>query len=336
MSRRRTGAARVKATIYSIAKELGISASTVSRAFSRPDMVNNEVRERILATADAQGFELNRAARGLATGRTGLVGVVVLDITNPFFPPLVRAIEHAANEADASVLLLDAESGGRDATEQLKRLSSQVDGLIVASPRIPTNALKEAIGNTPTVLVNRTISGLPSVVCDNTAALRQAADHLVQLGHQKFLLLRGPSGSWAATRRTAAVRDWAKTAPDDVELAELGPFEAAFETGQEAAQRIADTDATAIIAFDDFLACGVIGGLADLGISVPHDRSVVGCDDVLLARTVTPQLTTVTAPFDDLGRRAVAMLTDVTRGETPGDLKLPGSFVARGTTADAA
>jgi LacI family transcriptional regulator len=330
---RRQGSTRVKATIYSIASELGISASTVSRAFSRPDMVNTAVRERILATAAAQGYELNRAARGLATGRTGLIGVVVLDITNPFFPPLVRAIEHAAGEADASVLLLDAEAGGRDAADQLKRLSAQVDGLIVASPRLATKDLKSAVGATPTVLVNRSVAGIPSVVVDNTSALQQAADHLVELGHRRILLLRGPSKSWAATRRTAAVRDWAQRAPAGVDVVELGPYEATFEAGRESAVDVAGTDATAIMAFDDFVACGVVGGLAELGLSVPGDRSVVGCDDVLLARTLTPPLSTVTAPFDELGRRAVALLGDVMANRAPANEKVTGVYAPRGTTA---
>lgn len=323
----------MKATIYSIASELGISASTVSRAFSRPDMVNTKVRERILTTAAAQGYELNRAARGLATGRTGLIGLVVLDITNPFFPPLVRAIEHAAGEADASVLLLDAEAGGPSAADQLKRLSAQVDGLIVASPRLTTKDLKNAVGATPTVLVNRAVAGIPSVVCDNTAALQQAADHLVELGHRRILLLRGPARSWAATRRTAAVREWAARAPAGVDVVELGPVEATFDAGRDSAAAVARTDATAIMTFDDFVACGVVAGLAELGLTVPGDRSVVGCDDVLLARTVTPQLSTVTAPFDELGRRAVDLLSEVMANRAPANERVTGVYAPRGTTA---
>lgn len=323
----------MKATIYSIATELGISASTVSRAFSRPNMVNDAVRERIMAAAAAQGYELNRAARGLATGKTGLIGLVVLDITNPFFPPLVRAIERAASASDSSVLLVDAESGGDDAAEQIRRLSSQVDGLIVASTRLPKAVLQDAVGSTPTVLVNRAERGIPSVVCDNTEALRQAADHLVALGHRRILLLQGPDGSWAAKQRTAAIRGWAKDAPGEVELIEIGPVEATFDAGWAAAPEIASQKATAVMAFDDFVACGVVGGLAEIGLSVPGDVSVVGCDDVLLARTVTPQLSTVKVDFDELGGRAVALLSDVSAGRTARNVVVPGVFAPRGTTA---
>lgn len=149
--------------------------------------------------------------------------MLVLDITNPFFPPLVRAIERAADEADASVLLVDAVISGGSAADQLKRLGAQVDGLIVASPQQPAKDLKAAIGQVPTVLVDRRIPGIPSVVCDDTAALHQAADHLAELGHQRILLLRGPADLWTATQRASAIREWAKQAPSGVEVVELGP-----------------------------------------------------------------------------------------------------------------
>lgn len=322
----------MKPTIYSIASELGISASTVSRAFSRPNMVNDAVRERIMAAAAAQGYELNRAARGLATGKTGLIGLVVLDITNPFFPPLVRAIEQAASATDASVLLVDADSGGSDAAEQVRRLSSQVDGLIVASPRLPRAALKESVGDTPTVLVNRAERGFTSVVCDNSEALRAAANHLVSLGHRRILLLQGPDGSWAAQQRTAAVRAWAADARGGIEVVELGPTEATFEAGWDAASDIAAQNVTAVMAFDDLVACGVVGGLTNLGLNVPGDVGVIGCDDVLLARTLTPQLSTVTVDFDELGERAVALLSDVASGRKPRNATVGGVFAPRGTT----
>src|SRR5690606_19386248 len=124
-----------RATIYSIAQELGVSASTVSRAFSRPDLVRDSVREQIVATAQRLGYQPNRFARGLATGRTGLIGLLVPDITNPFFPPVVRAIEQAAAGRDTDVLLADAGVDGMAEPALIERLRAQVDGLLIASPR---------------------------------------------------------------------------------------------------------------------------------------------------------------------------------------------------------
>lgn len=322
-----------RVTIYSIAQEVGVSASTVSRAFSRPDLVRGDVRDRIMETADRLGYAPNRAARGLATGRTGLIGLLIPDITNPFFPPLVRAIEQAAAERDAGVLLVDAAANGAAEPRLVHQLRTQVDGLIVASPRAPSAALKEAVEGVPTVVVNRAIQGLPAVVCDNTKALREGADHLLEQGHRTIALLRGPARSWAASRRAQAVRRWAEGR--DVNLVEFGPFEAQFEDGRSAASAVVDSGATGILAFDDLMACGVLAGLAEQGLAAPEDVSVVGCDDVLLARTMTPALSTVTAPTEELGRLAVEMLDRAAAGEAVRNATVEGALTLRGTTGPA-
>lgn len=319
-----------RATIYSIAKECGVSASTVSRAFSRPEVVNPDVRELIHAKAAEVGYRPNRAARGLASGRTGTIGLLVHDITNPFCPPLVRAVQRAADEAESSVVLVDAHESSAAELRLIKQLKGQVDGLVIASPR-SSAALSDAAEGLPTVVVNRRMRGFPSIVCDNTAALLEAGRHLEELGHRKVALMCGPSTSWAARQRAATVRAWAQGTR--ATLVELGSFAASFEGGREAADALVGSGATAAFAFDDLMACGVMGGLADAGIEVPGGCSVVGCDDVLLARAVTPQLTTITAPVDQLGRAAVDALGRCIAGERVRDVRLEGTLTLRGSTA---
>lgn len=295
-----------RATIYSLAKELGIHPSTVSRAFSRPHLVNEAVRERILTRASEVDYQPNKTARGLITGRLGMVGLLIPDIENPFFPPLVRVIQGAAAEHDLNVMLLDSGQQPNVELELVRRLRGQIDGLILASPRSPMARIKEAVGEMPMVAVNRSSTEVSTTAIDNSPALREAGDHLVTLGHRSIALLRGPSGSWAAQRRSRAVRDWAAEA--GVDLIELGPFPASYDGGREAAEKVVSTTATAAFAFDDLMACGAVAGLAERGLRVPDDLSLVGCDDVLLARTLTPALTTVTAPLGDLGRAALTQL----------------------------
>lgn len=319
-----------RATIYSIAEELGVSASTVSRAFSRPEMVKAPVRELIVRTAERLGYETNWTARGLATGRTGLIGLLIPDITNPFFPPLVRAIGVAASGRDSRVLLVDAAASALAEPVLIGQLKGHVDGLIIASPRAPSHVLKEAIGSTPTVVVNRALRGLVTAVIDNSTALRDAVRHLASHGHQKVALMRGPASSWAATRRADAVRSAARE--EGLELVEVGPFEAQFDDGRRAVDDILGWRATAVIAFDDLMACGVLSGLADHGLRAPEDLSIVGCDDVLLARTVTPSLTTITAAVDELGEYAVTMLDGIVRGQKVKDARVDGVLTLRGTT----
>lgn len=321
-----------RATIYSIAQACGVSASTVSRAFGRPEVVNAEVRERILAKARELGYRTNKAARGLATGRTGMIGLLVPDITNPFFPPLLRSIQQAAAARDASVLLVDAEEAAAAELRLVERLKGQVDGLVVASPRSPL-VLKNAADELPAVVLNRRIRGVPAVICDNTRALKEAGRHLKELGHRKVALMRGPSASWAARQRAQAVRTWADQAK--VELVDLGPFAASFDGGREAAAELLRTECTAAFAFDDLMACGVLAGLTEAGVRVPGYSSLVGCDDVLLARTVTPHLTTVTAPVSELGRAAVEMLYRHMAGEAVDEVRLEGELVVRGSTGPA-
>ena len=323
-----------RATIYSIASTVGVSPSTVSRAFSRPEMVKSELREKILTTARELGYAPNRAARGLATGRTGVIGMLVPDVANPFFPPLIRAVQDAARQKDAELLLIDSELSVNAEQDLVDRIRPQVDGLIIASPRLPSKQLHEVLRGMPAVIVNRSVRGLPGVVCDNTPALQEIADHLHELGHRRIALLRGPRAAWAATHRAKAVRTWAEG--KDVELVELGPIEAQFADGRAVAQQVAESGATAVFAFDDLMAAGVIAGLSELGVRVPADRSIVGCDDVLLAQTMTPGLTTVAAPFTELGRASVEMLSEILAGRDSRTVTLPGTVTLRGTVGPVA
>ena len=318
-----------KPTIYSIAQAVGVSPSTVSRALSRPELVKNSVREAVLAAAHDLGYSPNRAARGLATGRTGVIGMLVPDVQNPFFPPLIRAVQVAARAHDAELLLIDSELSASAEQELVSRIRPQVDGVIVASPRLPTAKLREALAGVPAVLVNRSTRAASSIVVDNTAALQEIGDGLVELGHQRVALLRGPQATWAATHRARAVRAWAERT--GVEVVEIGPLEAQFEDGRAAAAQIIDADAGAVFAFDDLMAAGVIAGLSDRGEQVPRDRSVIGCDDVLLAQTMTPALTTVSAPFGELGRTAVELLGEAIAGQSSRAVSVPGTVALRGT-----
>lgn len=319
-------------TIYSIAKACGVSASTVSRAFNKPHVISDEVRDRILAVAAELDYRPNPAARGLVTGRTDMIGLLVPDITNPFFPPIVRAIQQAAWSIGSSVLLVHADEVSEAEPRLTRRFRGHVDGLILASPRAPSPALREATEGIPTVLVNRELPGLPSVVCDDTAALVQGGQHLEELGHRTVALLRGPAASWVAAQRTSAVRGWAEDS--GVTLVELGPFNASFDGGVAAAKALLDTPATAAFAFDDLMACGLLAELARHGLTVPGHTSVIGCDDVLLARTVTPSLTTVTAATEEIGEAAVSLVRREITGSVGASkaVRLDGTLTVRAST----
>lgn len=321
------------ATLASIARECGVSTSTVSRAFSRPELVKADVREHILAVARRRGYQPNRIARGLATGRLGMIGLIVSDITNPFFPPLVRTIQHAVAGQDWSLMLLDAEEMVGEEAAMIDWVRGQVDGVIVASPRSTEEQLVPLLASLPSVVINREVHALPCVVFDHADALAAAGDHLRTLGHREFALIRGPQDSWAAGQRAQAIVDWATRSGST--LIDLGHYTASFEAGREAGRALAESSATAAFAFDDLMCMGVLSGLDDHGLEVPEDVSLVGCDDVLLARTSTPSLTTVAVPMERLGESAVTMLQEAINGAPPRIERLPGQLALRDSVGPA-
>lgn len=324
--------AKQRATIYSVARELGIHASTVSRAFTRPDQVRAELLQRILAKAAELDYEPNLVARGLITGQMGTIGLLIPDIEDPYFVPVVRSIQRAAASMDLRILLMDSQLDLATERALMAQVRGQVDAFILVSPRSDTDRLLDESRGRPLVLVNRVMDAVSSAYVDNTRALAEAGDHLLSLGHRRIALLRGPSTSWAATERRESVMAWGRDRT--VEVVEIGPIEALFEGGVVAADAIVASKATAVIAFDDLMACGAIAGLAQLGVAVPRDVSLVGIDDVLLARMVTPALTTIRAPYEELGGWVMESIRRQVGGQQPEPLGVfQGELVVRASTA---
>ena len=315
-----------RVTILDVAARAGVHAGTVSRALNRPEQVAAETRARVEAAVEELGFVPNRAARGLITGRTGNIAVIVPDITNPFFALLVRAVERAAREADLQVLLVDTGERSDEEERAVRTLGPEVDGLIVVSPRKLHRSIEHA--DTPTVFVNRPVTGRASVVMRSAAAAADALRHLAALGHDRLVYVGGPKGSWAAgERREAVLRTGKSSGIDVVAIQAEAPT---VEAASAAVDAILGQGATAVMAFNDQLALGIIAGLVRRGVRVPDDISVVGCDDVPMAEMVAPPLTTISMPTAEAGAAAVALLTD-----EPRTVELSGSLVVRGSTGPA-
>jgi LacI family transcriptional regulator len=308
-------------TILDVAERAGVHASTVSRTLNLPDMVAPETRQRVEEAVADLGFTPNRAARGLITGRTGNVAVIVPDITNPHFASLVRAVERTAREADLQVLLVDTGEHPDEEVRASRTLTREVDGFIVISPRRLHRHL-DALGSTPVVFVNRPVRDRASVVFRTAPAVAEALHHLASNGHRTVAYLGGPRESWASKERRTAVRRSGDLIGLDVrEIDVAGPT---FEAAQRVVTQIVRSLATAVVAFNDQMALGVIAGLRALGVSVPGDISVVGFDDVPMAAMVAPPLTTISMPTDEAGALAVEMLR-----QDPASKELFGSFVMR-------
>src|SRR3712207_5408339 len=202
--RRREGTP-VPATIRDVARESGVHISTVSRTFSAPHLVNAETRSRVLACAESLGYRPNRAARALITGRTYNVGLIVADIANPFFPPLIKAAESQARQRDHHIFIADTNEDAGVEEELVRALAKQVDGVLLCSPRMSNSLIEQLSREVPLVVVNRQIPGLPAVVMDVAQGARLAIEHLTGLGHRAVGLVAGPRGSWTSReiRRSA-------------------------------------------------------------------------------------------------------------------------------------
>jgi LacI family transcriptional regulator len=322
----------VAVTIRDVARASGVHVSTVSRTFSAAHLVNSRTRSRVLAAADQLGYRPNRAARALSTRRTGNLGLIVADIANPFFPPLIKAAQAQARARDYHVFVADTDEQARVEEELIRSMAKQVDGALLVASRLSSKVIAELGRDVPFVLVNRRVSGMPCVLMDVAAGARQAVEHLAGLGHLDIAVLTGPRASWTSqeiARATEACADGL-----GVRVRRIGPNPPTEEGGAAAADEVVASGVTAVLAYNDLVAVGLVQQVERLGLAVPADLSVVGVDNTHAARYFRPALTTVDMPVATAGRGAIDLLLQaVTTGEPPGTVSLDTRLVVRDSTA---
>ena len=321
-------------TIYDVARAAGVATSTVSRAFSKPGRVGESTRTHVLRVARQLGYEPNPHARALTSRRTQTIAMVVSDITNPHFFELIRGAEMRAKAAAYTLVLVNAEESPRMEFEQVRRLSRSVDGFLLAASRQPDENVVKWAADLPVVMINRRVPGLPSVVLELTEGCRQMVAHLASLGHTSVVYLAGPSNSWMAASRWAAI---SQAATEQGLTAErVGPYTPTVASGGAAADAAVRTGATAFIAHNDLLAMGVMRRLADRSVRVPDDVSVVGFDDIFASELCTPRLTTLGGAHANVGRAAVEILLEAIAAPRDQRLSpqivLPSELVLRDST----
>jgi len=315
-------------TLQDVAREAGVAVSTASRALTQPERISPPTRARVQEVARRMGYRPNRIARAVVSGRTQMLAVLVPDITNPHHFGLIRGAEERARAADRTLVLGDTRGDPGLEADHLDRLGSVVDGIVLASSRLPDADLRALALRRPVVLHNRELAGLPGVVTDFDDGMRQILGHLAGLGHRRVAYLSGPRRSWSEGRRWATLAAEATRAGGVVER--LGPFAPTLDGGPAAADAGLASGATALVAYNDLLAIGVLRRLEERGVSVPQTVSVTGFDDIFGADFCHPPLTTVTAPTEEAGRALVDVLlgghaTDAERIVLPVRLRVRGS-----------
>lgn len=301
---RTTRAGSGGATISDVAEAAGVSRATVSRVMNglRGD---DEITRRVREVAERLAYRPSVTARSLSLGRTLAVGVVVPDLANPMFQAVLRSVTDGAYRAGYGVVI--AETAGRDEREVdvVRATRARCDALVLVSPQMSDAALEAASAELgPLVLVNRSLPGsrIASINVDYAEAMYTVLEHLVGLGHESIAYLQGPPTSPSNRARLEGV-DEAQVSFGGTNLVTL-PCGPTVADGYAAAEAVLATRATAVVAYNDQVAFGLLAHLGELGVSVPDDVSVVGFDDIELARYASPSLTTVHVPHDELGARA--------------------------------
>lgn len=297
-----------------IADELGVHPSTVSRALDpqKRHLVGEDVVTRVETLARARGYTPNRVAASLRTGRSRLIGVLLPDIANPVFAPILGGIAEALSAESYSPIVADA---GQDASLQIafvdSLLNQHVDGLILATVFRDDEVVGYCLDrNVPVVLVNRAEfrDRVSSVVSDDGQGMQLAVDHLVSIGHRKIGHVSGPPRvSTGALRRDGFVRAMQRHGLP-VHLQEASHY--TREAGAEPAIALLKNNPgmTAIVAANDLLALGTLDAIRGLGLGCPDDISVVGHNDMPLVDMISPPLTTVRIGHREMGRGAARLL----------------------------
>ncbi len=315
-------------TLADVAVEAGVHPSTVSRVLSRPQLIGEPTRTAVHAAIDKLGYTPNRAARQLAGGRTGTIGVLVPDITNPFFAQVVRSVQQGCRRNGLTMLLADTEQREADELLEARALVGSVDGFVVCSPVAAADKWLQVIGDAPLVFVNRRAKGVASVALDQEAIIELGVTHLRAAGHRSIAVVRGPVAYWSGRERDRVIR----RLPD---LLSLGPVRPTFEAGIALANDLIALGVTGVLAFNDVQALGIVAGYRAAGRSVPRDLSVVGSDDIAAAAMSDPPLTTVAAPVQQLGDAAFDLIAELLAGSTERkEIALPVTLTVRASTRE--
>ncbi len=333
---------QLKPTIYDVAKRAGVSTATVSRFVNRAGPVASPTGQRIETAVRALGYRPNGIARSLVTKTTHTIAFLLPDITNPFFPSLVKGVQLLANERGYVVLLCSTLGDEKGDEEYLKLLrAKQVDGILAVGLVLRRAQIERlAAGSIPFVSLDRNIDlpGAPLVQVNHRQSAMLATQHLLALGHRSIAHITGPPQLSVSRERLAgyiAALGRAGIKPD-ARLRVTGDF--TEEAGYRDIERLLAEAVpfTAVFAANDLSAIGVMAALKRHGRRVPEDVSVVGFDDIHLAAYTSPPLTTIRQPTLEMGRRATEILIDAiehgAHRAPAGKTVFDGTLIVRGTT----
>jgi LacI family transcriptional regulator len=333
-------------TLFDVASACGVSVSTVSIVLSKAPLsqyVAAATRQQVRAMAEKLGYHPDAFARSLRRRSSQTIGVLVYDLSDPYCIPIVRGIEEVLQPASYLPLVMDAQAQRRLFDSNLKMiLERRAEGVIVIASWVfdEVNLLSDVEqNNVQLVIVGRALTeyGVSSLLVDNEAGGILAMRHLVELGHRRIAVIRGPeelfdsAPRWAGVQQAAAEAGIRLDTRLVLQLPGMVDPASSFEGGLDCTRRILASGQpfTAILAFDDLTALGVVRGLTEAGLRVPEDCSVLGFDDVLLAAVSTPGITTIHQPLKEMGQLAAEWMLEAVKERERGSAQKPKLYKAQ-------
>ncbi len=344
-----SGETRRAPTITDIARRAGVSAATVSRVINRTVPVDPDTEARVRAAIRELDYRPNLLARSFRRRQTQTIGLLVPDNSNPFFAELARAIEDIGFAEQYNVILCNSDLSETKQSHYIDvLLDKRVDGIILTSSGLITgetgadSAARIREAHVPFVVIDRDLGEYPvdQLLVDNHQGGALAGRHLIELGHRRMACVVGPSDLTPSAGRIAGFRGALREAgidlPDALVVQGDGRHSGGTASVRTLLQR--NVDFTAIFAFNDVMAAGVIGELQRSGLRVPGDVSVIGFDDIPIAAAMYPSVTTIAQPIAEMARLGVDLLLRRIRGpDAPFErLVLPTRLVPRESTASPA
>lgn len=332
-------------TLREVARRAGVHAGTASRALNPQtrSLVNAATASKVIAAAEELGYRPNPMARGLKTNRSFTIGVLVPDLTNPLFPPIVRGIEDELATEGYTALLANSDNDRDKERLHFETMKDrQVEGFIMATAELDHPLIEDAIAaDAPIVLVNRTVesSRAFAVINDDRMGTALAVKHLVELGHTRIAHIVGPERYSTGKTRYRGFIAAMKAAGLKADRKLIRFTETFVESeGARVFKQLLENDSkelTAVVAGNDLLALGCYDALADAGLGCPQDVSIVGFNDIPFLDKLKPPLTTIRIPHYELGARAAALVLNRLRDPQlePVTIQLDPKLIVRGSTA---
>ncbi|WP_328821712.1 LacI family DNA-binding transcriptional regulator [Nesterenkonia haasae] len=317
-----------------MATEAGVSPATVSRVMNGRFVGADEIAERVLQAAARLDYSPSYSARSLALGHTQAVAFVAPDLRNPAFQTILSGLSATAGDDGYRVLIGDSAESVSEEPLLAREVRRRCDALVLCAPRMDQEELSGlAPALQPMVLINRSGGGaVPTLNVDYYSGIRSLLEHLHDLGHRRIAYVSGPAHSASNEHRRAGIRSFRDRHPETGVIEVAGG--ASSQDGFEAVDSVLRAEVSAVLAFNDLVAIGLIGGLQDQGRSVPEDISVAGFDDIPFARYIAPPLTTASVPHEELGIQAWYRLRALIKGQEPAhDVVFQPRLEVRSSTA---